>query len=345
MDIAKIRDRDLIVSRDGIIFLAIGHFHQGKVTAGPKYISSALFPTQHAPSFSYENQNYLWRIPNAFTQFVLDNFPHYHHFDPNFYLDRGIGIAPEHIHRVLRPEERLAFILKEGPQNSIQQRAIDLALIAKNANIPKNKLGVTSSMLIGAEVEGHSDVDFVVYGAKNFKKITSALNKHPQFRRFTKKEWKEYFDKYKLAERFGLNFETFYQGSADKTDRGILNGTQISIFSVRTPAEVRKHEPLDYSKKLGSIEIKASVIDSSQASFIPSIYSISKTQILTNTDINPIDLKEIVSLNREWCAHARKGDIIHVQGILQECHKKGKIFPRILLGTPHSKKEFFVSLR
>ena len=82
---------------------------------------------------------------------------------------------------------------------------------------------------------------------------------------------------------------------------------------------------------------KAEILDSSDSIFTPCSYKIDALKILNipdySKDINTKDILEVNSFRGRFCEHAREGEIVLIEGKLEQVRFKNKTeYFRVLLG-------------
>ena len=182
------RDGDAFLTRDKFIFYTFGYEHPAeRVFAFLKYIPacfSSLFPIAYLPtrwklgSTELVRPEKLYSASNfeKFLEVFGRGFPNYVYHCPQ---RNKILMCPAHkvVKRVYAPNERLkAFLNKKNP-SQVQNLTLELVnLFSNTSNVPVEDFGVHGSIALGMETD-QSDIDLVVYGAENFRKLEAAVDK------------------------------------------------------------------------------------------------------------------------------------------------------------------------
>ncbi|MCK4885303.1 nucleotidyltransferase domain-containing protein, partial [Candidatus Bathyarchaeota archaeon] len=182
------RDGETLLTKEGFIFYVFGYEHpENRVFAFLKYIPSTLahhFPIRFLkqkwklgnielfrPEKLYTSQNY-----QKFLETFRKNFPHYLYCCP-FRRDKEVLSVPlDHIKKMYLPGECLQAIFKKEKKDAIQNETVELvSLLSEKSEVPIQDFGIHGSVGLNMHSE-YSDIDLVVYGSENFKKLESAVN-------------------------------------------------------------------------------------------------------------------------------------------------------------------------
>lgn len=122
-------------------------------------------------------------------------------------------------------------------------RAATLALIEAllEGGLALKDIGITGSVLLRGEIDGFSDFDLLLYGAKpiararEILKSLAARSQSPLYYR-TRDESAYFYKKYSvISEMTADEFAVTFPG---KVSQGIMMGVPFSIFQVPTPEEI-----------------------------------------------------------------------------------------------------------
>ncbi len=235
------------------------------------------------------------------------------------YLHWGIFRVPyQAIQEVYKPEERLDFAMSAPEVRKI---------VKFFTGIPKDKMGVTGSRLIGLEGE-ESDVDFIVYGEWWFdareklrKGIGAGKLAEPD-----EETWNFIYTKRKIV----LPYDIFVQHERRKFHRAFLGSTYFDLLYVRDYKELNRNVPEDMGKKKGRAEITATLIDDSLVFDYPAYYLLDHPEV-----------EAILSFTHTFVGQAFRGERIIARGDLEEIN--GKTY--LVVGTKReTQDEFILSL-
>ena len=103
------------------------------------------------------------------------NFPHYLYCCP-FRGKEVLSVPLDKIKKVFLPEVCLQQIFDLENKDTIQKETAELVcLLSKKSKVPVSEFGIHGSVGLNMHSE-YSDIDLVVYGSQNFKKLEGAIN-------------------------------------------------------------------------------------------------------------------------------------------------------------------------
>jgi predicted nucleotidyltransferase len=215
------------------------------------------------------------------------------------------------IKEILRPEVRLPVVAE---QNEKAKTIYELL----GQHIPKESIGITGSYLCGLNGK-NSDLDFVIYGRKNFNKaraMISAAIENGITAKISEALWQQIYRKRKPE----LSYETFVAHELRKGHRGAIGGTYFDILYVRDPGELQQLDARNYEKggRLGYRTITAEVKDASFAFDSPAIYEIEHPEI-----------SKVLSFTHTYTGQALAGETIEARGVLEQTEHE----TRLVVGT------------
>jgi len=331
----RAREGDFIESIEGLIFDVKGSVHPpNKIIAFIRY-----FPDEKGPR-KKQGTNYskVYSLSKRF-HLLSKKFPECIVYDQVF--DAKLCEVP--IHKVkhhYKPCEKLEELrgnLKHLDEP--EQKALELADILKiSANIPSKEVGVSGSIMVGLHYK-KSDLDLIVYGVKNCRKVYSILEsllgeKQGLFKPYTRRGLKALFD-FRSKDTI-MSYEDFVRTESRKVLQGKFMGTDYFIRFVKNRNEVNEEYGDVHYKNCGYARVKATVMEDSESIFTPCVYKISDVGFLEGPQIKPIT--EIASFRGRFCDQARKGEVVIAQGKV-ECvidNKRNHEYFRLLLGNKQS---------
>uniref|UniRef100_A0A7C3VJK5 DNA polymerase subunit beta n=1 Tax=Archaeoglobus fulgidus TaxID=2234 RepID=A0A7C3VJK5_ARCFL len=235
------------------------------------------------------------------------------------YLSSGVFRLPySAVEEIYKPEERLEFAMASPEVRKI----VDFF-----SEIPKDKMGVTGSRLIGLEGED-SDVDFIVYG-NCWLMAREKLRKSIETGKLSEPDdatWEFIYKKRKIP----LPYEIFILHERRKYHRAFLGSTYFDLLYVRDYGEIERDVPEDFGVKKGKVEIEATVKDDSLAFDYPGYYLVEHPEI-----------EAILSFTHTFVGQAFRGERVLARGDLEEI--EGKLC--LIVGTSReTQDEFIVSI-
>jgi predicted nucleotidyltransferase len=240
----KFRDKDYLLTSEGLIFNVLGYDHvDKKITAGLKYIDGKKWEQSYQESIHWLKQH-----------------------DPQ-YVDRWIEVPISKITKYLCPQQRVTQLIQTPTSFTDQYGLLDksVRLIQKLSDffgIPIIDFGITDSLLWGQGNED-SDIDVVVYGKPNALILLDKLSNlfdEPDF---------EFIDPRYIQRPPNLAQAEFDDLASRKTNQGFYQGTRFSLRAVRNRNEISPAEPL---QTIGQKELQLTIADHQESIFYPVIY-------------------------------------------------------------------------
>ncbi len=323
-----LRDGDTLLMKEGFIFYVFGYEHpDNRVLAFLKYI-----PSRFAPKFPVRFLSHKWNLENIelsrpeklytaqnYQKFLVtlrNNFPEYLYFCP--YRGKEVLSVPlNNIKKVYASNTCLQRIFENENKDTLQTEAVELVqLLSGESKVPIQDFGIHGSVGLNMHNE-HSDIDLVVYGAQNFKRLESAVNS--------------------LAEEGVFTHVFTKKIDHARKHRGRYNERRFVYNAVRKPEEIStQHGRLRYIP-IKNVAFCCEVIDDNENMFRPAIYPIKDYQSLDSESELPEDQipTSVVSMIGYYRNVARKGDRIRVSGALElvENVETGDTYYHVVVGT------------
>jgi predicted nucleotidyltransferase len=329
------RDGETLLTREGFIFYVFGYEHPDNwVFAFLKYIPSNLahhFPIRFLkqkwklgnielsrPEKLYTPQNY-----QKFLETFRSSFPHYLYCCP-FRGKEVLSVPLDHIERVYLPSECLQEIFKKEKRDCLQEETVELVLLlSAESQVPIQDFGIHGSVGLNMHSE-YSDIDLVVYGSQNFRRLEKAVDK--------------------LAEEERVKYVFTKKIDSSRKHRGRYKDRRFVYNAMRKPEEIdAQHGRLRYTP-IKKVMFSCEVVDDSENMFRPAIYLIRDYQ----PDNSASELVEdqvparVLSMIGYYRNVARQGDKIKVSGTLERVEKieTGESSYQVVVGTATREKEY-----
>lgn len=332
-------DGDTFVTKDGFIMNTFGYEHpDDRVFAFLKYI-----PAQYKGLFNVEMLSRTWRFGTnpltsqlfraeklytaknyqTFIEAFRKTFPDYLFFDET--RGKELITAPlEKIEQVFVPKDRLVWLQNLKNPDSLQSLSLQLVdLVSKESGVKKSELGIHGSIALEMHAP-ESDIDFVVYGTENFRRVEEAIQR--------------------LVNEAKL---TYIAGNRIEAARKFVGKYQGKIWmynATKRPDEVKTNYG-DYTfAPLAPVRFTATVCDDTETMYRPAIYRISN--YLPQDNESELDLEQIPTqvTSNIGCYRniARAGQQIKVAGTLEKAQstKDGSVFYQVVVGTATSEEEY-----
>jgi uncharacterized protein len=334
----KTREGDFIETRGGWIFDVKGLIHPpDKIVAFVRY-----FPHEkgerirNALTFAK-----VYSFPERF-EILKERLPQYLVHDSVF--DETVCEVPVgDVEKRYDPINELRRLRETKSLDSLETSAVQLAkLLKERADTPWNKIGITGSVMIGLH-NPESDIDLVVYGSGNCRKVHSALGSmlargDTSLRRYDQDELKRLFDfRSKDTE---TSFEDFVRSEHRKVMQGKFGDRDYFMRFVRDWNEATEHYGQITYKNVGYARVAATIENGSESIFTPCTYGIRNVRILKGSKISR--LASIVSFRGRFCEKARKGEKVIAQGKVELVKEANRKYHRLLLGN---KPQDFITLQ
>lgn len=330
----KAREGDLVETSEGLIFDVKGLVHpHGRIVAFIRY-----YPNENGDR--KRNRLVYGKVYSFPDRYILlkKRFPKYVVYDPVF--DEILCEVPvSDAKKRLDPVEKLVRFRSCRILDPLQSKALQLAqLLRKTSKIPWSAIGISGSLLAGLHTAS-SDIDPIIYGSANCRRVYSALREmlddpSSLFKPYSKQDLKSLFD-FRSKDTV-VGFEDFDRTESRKASQGKFMGTGYFVRFVKDWSEFsERYGDIQY-KNSGYVRIKATIGDDSESIFTPCKYMLEKATIIDGPRIPSIT--EIVSFRGRFCEQAKNGETIIAQGKVERVTdlKRHQEYFRLLIGNKPS---------
>lgn len=329
------RDGDTFVTREGFVLNVFGYEHpEQRVLAFLKYIPSRfkllfnvrlLERTWRYGKMELFRAEKLYTAKNyqAFLEIFRRNFPDYVYHCP-FRKKDVISTPLTKIKRFYVPSECLQKLRKAEKLDKLQEMTLDFVDLVSNASkVTFEDLGIHGSIALNMH-STRSDIDIVVYGSRNFRRVENAINK--------------------LVNEGALSYVFNNRLDAARRFKGRYQNRVFMYNAVRKPEEVTtKYGEYTYTP-ITPVKFQCIVKEDNEAMFRPAIYKIKDYYPLgKSSELSKEIVPEyVVSMIGCYRNVARKGQKIEVSGTLEQVEKVegGDIFHQVVVGTAGSEEEY-----
>ena len=336
-----LRDRDAVITREGLIFRVFGYSHPPNAfICDAEYASAKVFTSKdpRAPRTG-GNQIFYKFYNDEGWKLVSARFPQYTVFH-EMLGQRVVGIKQGDIAEVRKPEERLQALIKASSKDELQgatQRV--LSIVLQRSGLSAVSFGVFGSMLHGFHHPKLSDIDLIVYGVRENAKIRETLqalyadsrsgfkNEFESDAAMAGKQWR--FKNYTVKE--------FVWHQKRKQIYGLFNDAKSGrpIKAEFEPVKAWSEIASEYDSQTrilrkGWVKITARVTADTEAPFIPSVYGIKPLTVLNGTR-DALEAVRVVSYMEEFRVQAEKDETVTVEGNLEEVMSPHSSFHQIAL--------------
>ena len=246
-------------------------------------------------------------------QFLRKSHPQYLYHSPKYDADLH-GVPVIKIHQHYKPREKLLSLLQSGGNDQLERTLIELTELFISNGINQHCLGVTGSVLIGAQNE-RSDLDLVIYDRSAFQKSRDLIRRligKGILSNLTREFWIDSYERRDCS----LTFEEYVWHEQRKFNKAVFRGTKFDISLV---TESVSDKTSTYTKS-GKICIQSRITDDQFAFDTPSRYL-----------IDDPGFTEVISFTPTYTAQAVKGELVEMSGFIETSGKDGK--QRIVIGT------------
>jgi predicted nucleotidyltransferase len=343
----KLRDRDAIITREGLILRVFGYTHpKNAYICDAEYAPENLFKSKNPKAFRtdgtqifhkfYEDEG--WKI-------VKKNFPQYMIFHKP--LNRNVlGVKLENIVEIRKPEETLKKILVKKPKDELLKAMENLLnLVTHHSGISAKNFGVFGSLLHGFYHPQYSDIDLIVYGKENIAQVRKTLK---DFYQKSDASLRNEFEKNEAIKgktwRF-LNYspKEFIWHQKRKAIYALFHNKQqqrtikAEFEPVKAWKDIKNNKEELFGEAVmsrGWAKIIARIVDDRDAPFIPSIYKIEPLEIIEG-EKKAREVTRIVSYMEEFRLQAHRDETVYIEGNLEEIKtSKGSIHQITLTYRP-----------
>jgi predicted nucleotidyltransferase len=323
----RLRDRDSILTREGLLFRVFGYSHPpDKYLSDAEYASAKIFTSTdpRAPRTG-GNQNFYKFYNDEGMKLVLKKYPQYTVFH-EMLGQKVVAVNPDGA-EIRKPEERLPELIETDHKDTLvdaMQRVLDTIL--QQSGLSLTDFGAFGSMVHGFHHPDFSDIDLVVFGRKQNAKMREVLaelyadsasgfsNEFSNTEVMQGKRWlyqnltvKEFLWHQRRKQIYGLFNDT-------KSGRV----TKAEFEPVKTWSEITsEYDPEARIVQKGWVKLKARIVDDINAPFIPSIYKIKPIEVLSGPK-EALESARIFSYMEEFRLQAQKDEEVYVEGNLEE---------------------------
>ncbi len=325
----KLRDRDGIVTKEGLIFRVFGYSHPADAyICDAEYASARVFTSKdpRAPRTGGTDGVFYKFYDDEGWKFVSDKFPQYTILH-EMLGQRVVGVRQKDAAVVREPDEILRALASSPPKDELvdaTQRV--LQTVVSRTGLSDADFGVFGSMLHGFHHPKLSDIDLVVYGIDANKRVRSTLealygdkqsgfmNEFDSPAAMEGKRWR--FKNFTVQEFvWHQRRKQIYGLFNDATSRRVI---KAEFEPVKAGTEIKnEYDPATRIVRKDWVKIRAHITDDAEAPFIPSVYGIEPLEIVTGPEIG-LEAIRVVSYMEEFRVQAWKDETVIVEGNLEE---------------------------
>jgi predicted nucleotidyltransferase len=338
----NLRDRDSILTREGLLFRVFGYSHPPNAyICDAEYASAKIFQSTdpRAPREG-KDQLYYKFYNDEGMKLVAKRYPQYLVFNEMLGL-KLVGVNESDILEARKPEKRLVALLEAGPKDELlraMQRVLNVTL--ENSGLKTRDFGVFGSMLHGFHHPDFSDIDLVIYGKAKNAKMRQTLEE--LYRRGDSGLSNEFEsdDAMKGKRWLFKNFDVkdFVWHQRRKMIYGLYDDRASSGRVIKAefePVKAWSEIKSEYDSQArivqkGWVKLKARVTADAEAPFIPSVYGIQPTEVLSGPK-EAAEAVRVFSYMEEFRQQVQRDETVIVEGNLEEVQSAKGGFHQITL--------------
>jgi predicted nucleotidyltransferase len=297
---------DYIETIDGLFFAVKGFRHPGdRVIAYLRYVPDPL-GDRKLKNIKYrrvydleDTKNYLMRDYPVYLSWVD-------------YISQNLQTVPHiRIKRIYKPREGVKKIYRNKETKLDYLTYQFISTLLNQSKVPKESIGVSGSLLIGLTTED-SDIDLIVYGEENGRKIYDGLTKMRRDFNMTFPLDIKNATKISISRwgKINIKNEKFIKNEIEKKLHGLFNEKEYFIRLINVP------QVEEMAKPLKLVMGKATIKEDKDSIFTPCTYKIEDIECSGKTDLP--NITELWSLRGKFTEQAKKGDVVEFEGTIEE---------------------------
>jgi len=341
LDRLSLRDRDGILTREGLIFRVFGYSHPPNAyVCDAEYASASIFTSTdpRAPRTG-GNQHFYKFYNDEGLKLVFNRYPQYTILH-EMLGQKVVGICQQDIAEARKPEERLKALLETSPKDELidaMRRVLRITL--ERSGLSADDFGVFGSMLNGFHHPKYSDIDLLIYGKKENAKMRETLaalyadgasglkNEFGSDAAMAGKRWR--FQNFTVKEFLWHQRRKQIYGLFDDKKSGRV--IKAEFEPVKAWSEIQsEYDPEALIVQKGWTRIKACITADSDAPFIPSVYGIEPIELLSGAR-DALEAVRVFSYMEEFRQQAQNDETVIVEGNLEEVASPKGIFHQVTL--------------
>jgi len=329
------RDGDTFTTTENFVFYVFGYEHPTKrVFSFLKYI-----PQNFGSLFSIRYLRKTWRLGDVellraerlytaenykiLMETLRTHFSKYVYFCP-FRMKEVISAPLDSIKKIFVPQKYLEKLVWKKSKDTLQRLALELvSFLSEQSGVDFEDFGIHGSIALNTHTP-KSDIDFVVYGSQNFRRLEKTINKLVL--------------EGKLSHVFTNRIDKI------RRHRGRYKGKIFVYNAVRKIGEINVEYGEYLYKPVKPVTFECTVSNDEEAMFRPAIYKILNYRPLDEASELPREKEptEVVSMIGCYRNIARCGEKIRVSGILERVEhiETGSFHYQVVVGSGEKEEEY-----
>jgi len=336
----KLRDRDAIITPEGLIFRVFGYMHPPEgYMCDAEYAPAELFKSDNPKAFRTDGKRVFYKFyEDEGWKFLEKNFPQ--HMILHAPLGKKVvGVKCANVAEFKKPEEALKRLVEKEKRDELLDAlhaVLETTVISFGLSL--EDFGVFGSLLHGFYHPKFSDIDIIVYGKDNLARIRKVLQElyEDKSSRFSNEFEDDQPIRGKLWRYKNLSPKEFLQHQKRKLIYGVFHDEE-SRRAIKVEFEpVKKWDEIrnDYCeiKRItleGWVKAFLRIKDDSDGPFMPSIYPVETLKIVDDPKVDRIE--RVVSYLEEFRMQAWKDEVVYAEGNLEKVETTHGNFRQITL--------------
>jgi len=337
----RLRDRDAIITKEGLIFRVFGYAHPSNAhICDAEYAPAEIFKSENPKAFRNAGKHVFYKFyEDEAWKFVKNNFPQ-HMIYLSTLRKKVIGVENSNIAKVRKPKEELGKLAEKKPRDELST-ALQSALktITESSGLSTKNFGVFGSLLHGFYHPRFSDIDLIVYSRKSLEKLRETLQELYRDRKslfrnefehddsVTGKNWR--FQNYSLKEFVWHQQRKLVYALFNDIKSGRIIKTEFEPVK-----DWKEIQDMHFSEtkivQKGWVKMFARITEDCDAPFIPSVYAIEPLEILDG-NANADEARRLISYMEEFRMQANTSEKVYIEGNLEEVVTPKDSFHQITL--------------
>jgi len=339
----KLRDRDGIVSEEGIIFRVFGYSHpRGAYVCDAEYASADIFQSKDPRALRNGGKSgkvFYKFYDDEGWKFIFKNWPKYTFMHKMLGIN-VVGAKKIDIKAACQPQKRLEeLVAEEEPDKLVAATLRVLEISIKQSGLDAENFGVFGSMLHGFHHPDYSDIDLLVYGGKQISKMREVLgdlysdglsvfsNEFETSATMAGKKWR--FKNFSVKEFMWHQRRKLIYGVYDDREGG--RTIKAEFEPIKDWSEIfSEYNPETKIVRKEWVRVRARVVADTDGPFIPSVYGVEPLEVLIGSK-KALEAVRVVSYMEEFRLQVCKDEMVIVEGNLEEVQSKLGSFYQITL--------------
>ncbi len=312
MEFPELNEGFYLETSEGLLFHVKGGVHPpDRVTAFLCYVPSSKGNRRRG------KRKYL-RIYDLNKSFNLltKKYPKYLYFDP--VMSKLIQSVPlSEIKEIYNPVEKIKELSLKKRKSELETLICEFVGELNERSGFSSSIGVSGSVLVGLETKD-SDIDLVVYGERESRKVYSALKemrREGEIKPYNLETVKRIVS-FRWGEKAVSNMH-LRKIEAKKILHGKIKGKDYFVRLVKKRSEIRyKYGELKF-RFIGKGTITCEIWEDKDSIFTPCKYVVGNVKPISNI-LGLEKIKELTSFRGRFTEHVKKGEKVKVRGDIEE---------------------------